>query len=257
MINKKEKAYLFGPFIGELDWECYRFAPYAIHLKKRNPDVKLIVFTRPERFDLYGKYVDIFVPMNLKNEKIYTQKGFNLIGFDPKAYVSTMRFFRKKYIHRFEIIGGFFPDIDGWRYKVKWQFPRDLMDYDFKPRNKNESIVDDYTYDSSSYVVSDIVDYVHGYECMDVAEFRSYCRKNNDNKSSFIGSLICLIREAEFVVSNLNSFVGKLSLLLKIPVISPNESLSEDSIGLINPFNTRVITCRNVEEGVDIYENNF
>lgn len=257
MLNKKEDAYLFGPFIGELYWECYRFAPYAIHLKKMNPNVKLIVFTRPSRFDLYGKHTDIFVPMNLKHEELYKQSGFNLLEFDPKSYISIMRYFRKKYKNRFEIKGCFFPDIDGWRSQVKWQFPRYLMDYDFQPRNKNTAIVNNYVSDSSSYVVSDIVDYINDYECVDVAEFRTYCKDKIGNKASFIGCLICLIREAEFVVSNLKSFVGKLALLLKIPVISVGETLSDDSIKIINPFDTPVINCRNVQEGVEIYENHF
>jgi len=255
-VINKEEAYLFGPFIGELYWECYRFAPYAIHLKKLNPDVKLIVFTRPSRFDLYGKYTDIFVPMNFV-EELYKQSGFNLLNFDPKIYISTMSFFRKKYKTRFEIKGCFFPDLDGWRSKVKWQFPRDLMDYDFQPRNKNIEIVNDYIFDSSSYVVSDIVDYVNDYKCVDVEKFRAYCKDKIGTKASFVGCLICLIRDAEFVVSNLKSFVGKLALLLKIPVISIEESLSSDSIKIINPFNTPVINCRNVEEGVEIYENYF
>jgi len=56
-----DKAYLFGPFFGELSWEYFRFAPYAIYLKKISPDIKMIVFTRPSRFDLYGQYADILV----------------------------------------------------------------------------------------------------------------------------------------------------------------------------------------------------
>jgi len=58
---KKPKAFLFGPFLGELSWEFYRFAPYAIYLKKHNPDVNIIVLTRKERFDLYGIYADIII----------------------------------------------------------------------------------------------------------------------------------------------------------------------------------------------------
>ena len=247
---------LVGPFIGELSWEIYRFAPYIIYLKKKYPNKKIIVFTRRSRFDLYGKYADIFVPMNFSEES-YKQSGFNLLNFDPKTYISAMSFFRKKYKNRFEIKGCFFPDIDGWRSQVKWQFPRDLMDYDFQPRNKNIEIVNDYIFDSSSYAVFDVVDYVNDYKCVDVEKFRAYCKDKIGTKSSFVGCLICLIRDAEFVVSNLNSFVGKLALLLKIPVISVKKTLSDDSIKIINPFNIPVINCRNVQEGVEIYENYF
>ena len=68
--QKNPKAVLFGPFLGELSWEFYRFAPYAIYLKKRNPDIKLIVLTRKERFDLYGKHADILIPLRIKNGNI-------------------------------------------------------------------------------------------------------------------------------------------------------------------------------------------
>ena len=36
----KRSAILVGPFVGELEWEMYRFAPYLIHLKKENPKYK-------------------------------------------------------------------------------------------------------------------------------------------------------------------------------------------------------------------------
>lgn len=255
MIKKKD-AYLVGPFIGELHWECYRFAPYAIHLKKNSPKTKLVVFTRPSRFDLYGKYADIFVPLVLKREQLYEQRFFNLIDFDSRYYGSLIRFFRKKYRHRFEVKGHFFPDIDVWRHKVKWQFPRDLMDYDFKPRSENEKILSEYMLDSSNcnYVVSEFSDDVSRYNTVFVPDFKDFCTNNITNKSSLVGCLINLLRGADFLVGNLQSFTSKLALLLGTPVISVNESMTLDSIKLINPFNTTLINCKYIEEGVNIHE---
>jgi hypothetical protein len=255
VIAKKEEAYLFGPFIGELYWEVFRFAPYAIHLKKRNQNCKLIVFTRPSRFDLYGKYADIFVPLILKKENPYEQRCFNLIDFNPSYYGSLIRFFRKKYKNRFEIKGHFFPDIDGWRYKVKWQFPRGLMDYDFRPRTENEEIVSNYILDSSSYIISEFGDDVPGHGTVFITDFKDFCNERITNRSSFVGCLILLIRGSNFVIGNLGSFTSKLSLLLETPVVSVKENMSADSISLINPFDTPVISCRFIKEGVDIYEN--
>lgn len=253
----KEDAYLFGPFVGELYWECYRFAPYAIHLKKKNPKTKMIVFTRPSRFDLYGKYTNIFVPLVLKNESEYKQKFFKLDGFENGSYSSLIRFFRKKYVDKFNIKDHFFPDLDSWRYKVKWQFPRSLMDYDFKPRSENEEILYDYVFDSTNYVVSEFDNAVTNYETFFVSEFKEYCNEKLSVKSSVVGCLILLLKNAKFVIGNLRSFTSKLALLLKTPVILVNERMTTDSISLINPFGTLVIKCESIDEGVDIYENNI
>lgn len=253
--SKKVPAYLFGPFVGELYWECFRFAPYAIHLKKLKPKQKLIVFTRPSRFDLYGKYADVFVPLVLKKEDSYKQKCFKLDDFDRANYDALVRFFNKKYNDRHSIEDHYFPDVEEWRYKVKWQFPRDLMDYDFKPRSENEAIVSEYTMDSTGYVLFENGDDIPNYETIFVSDFKDFCFKKITNKSSVIGCLILLIQNADFVVGNLKSFTSKLALLLQIPVISINEEMTTDSINLINPFKTPVINCSFVNEGVDIYEN--
>jgi len=252
---KKESAYLFGPFVGELYWEAYRFASYAIHLKKENPNNRIVVFTRPSRFDLYGKYADIFVPLVLKKENSYEQKCFSLKGFSRRSYDSLVRFFDQKYKDRFKINGHFYPDIEEWRYKVKWQYPRDLMDYEFKPRNENKEIMSEYLTDSTSYVLSEFNDDIQNYSTVFIPDFKDFCDERISNKSSVVGCLISLIENADFIVGNLKSFTSKLALLLQVPVISVNEDMTVDSINLINPFNTPVISCRFINEGVDIYEN--
>ena len=76
-------------------------------------------------------------------------------------------------------------------------------------------------------------------------------------KTSFVGCLILYLKECKFVVGNMSSPISKLALLLKIPVISVNETMTYDSISLLNPFNVPVINCYSIEEGVDIYEDNF
>ena len=64
----RKSAYLIGPFIGELLWEFYRFAPYVIYLKKKNPKAEFVIFTREERFDLYGRYGSVLVPLRIQND---------------------------------------------------------------------------------------------------------------------------------------------------------------------------------------------
>lgn len=266
MLQKKpnKKVYLIGPFIGELEWEMYRFAPYVIHLKKENPRHKFIVYTRPNRFDLYGKHADILIPLNLKYEKRYKQQNFGLTQFKLPDYDLIQKFYYKKYSKRFDIIEHIVPDIAIWRNKIKWQFPRDKMNYDFQPRNGNFDLIE-FLIDSTKgvFVTTKDSDIRHSLHNMNYNPLMHHWLKDlvsdsKDNlKTSFIGCLILYIRECKFVVGNMKNPICKLSLLLKTPVISINEKMSYDSIHLWNPFHVPVINCNNIEEGVEIYEDNF
>ena len=139
--KRKPKAFLFGPFMGELSWEFYRFAPYAIYLKKFNPDVQIIVLTREERFSLYGIYADILIPLRIKNDDMLIQRQFGSKNYKPEYYDTIKKYFYEKYKKRFDVIDHFCPLIHGWKRKIKWQFPRDKMDYDFQPQGKISDIV--------------------------------------------------------------------------------------------------------------------
>jgi hypothetical protein len=257
---RKNKAYLFGPFFGELSWEFYRFAPYAIHLKKENPDIKMIVMTRSERFDLYGQYADILVPLKIENENVYRQQAFKLLGFDLAVHKRICDMFRITYKKKYIIEGVFVPDVSSLRYNLKWQFPRGKMTYDFFPRKGCLKLIR--KFDIKKYNV--LVDFNYSFENhkYNIIEMNHFHRiistlVANDVSVSYIGCLIEMIKHSKFVISNLNSDVGKLSLLLKVPLIYPNRKMSTDNINLLNPLNTPIIDCENVIEGVRIYENNI
>jgi hypothetical protein len=260
----KESAYLIGPFIGELEWEFYRFAPYIINLKKLHPECKFIIYTRPSRFDLYGKYADILVPLNLKNDEELIKEYFSIKYFDIVKYNILIKYLFKKYTKRYQIIKHLYPDIEIWRRRIKWQFPRNEMDYDFKPRRKNTEIIGS-LFDSTNSVFICPYDseirhtvYNYNYEPIMLDWVQDIVKNQNDGLScSFIGCVIEILKECSFVVGNMSSSVSKLALLLKIPVISINEKMDYDSISLLNPFNIPVINCENIEEGIEIYEDNF
>jgi len=258
----KESAYLFGPFIGELYWELYRFAPYAMHMKKTHPEESLIVFTRPSRFDLYGRYADVLVPLKLNGDIVEKQECFKLNGVSLEDYKFIAHFLKSKYKKKYNIVGHFYPNIL-WRYNVKWQFPRHLMNYDFLPRKGNEIIVNSLYGDSTALILIDKKDSTTidnlEYELISIDVFSSIIRKHTKTKDSvsLIGCLIELIRKVKFVVGDMDSTTSKLALLLKKPLISVNETMDYDSISLLNPFDTPVINCKNLKEGVEIYENNI
>jgi hypothetical protein len=263
----KEKAYLFGPFIGELFWELMYFAPFAIYKKYQEPTIKTIVFTRPSRFDLYGRWANILVPLKIKDEeKLYKQNGFGLDFISNDTYRSLGTYLKRKYLDEYTIKEHFIPDITGFRGKVKWQFLRDNMLYEFKPRrensldirkfvplNKNLVFVDTYDLDEFTRIYAFLKKM--NYYCISNNQIISFLKETDSKNISYIGYLMEISKNCKFVISNFSSLSARVALLSKIPVISIKESMSDDSIHLLNPFNIPVIKCKNIEEGVEIYEN--
>jgi hypothetical protein len=259
MKTKKFNAYLFGPFFGELTWEFYRFAPYAIYLKKLSPETVIIVLTRPDRFDLYGKYASIIVPLNLKEDENYIQDAFRLKGYSEINCECIKKYFYQKYYNEFNIIDHFSPDVGNLRYNIKWQFPRDRMDYDFQPRQTNIDIIDNLFTETDYVLVDDQydsnIDYYNGISNSDF--LTSIYSIIDDKRATYLGCLIEMIKRSRFTISNLDSVIGRLSLLLGVPLIYPNCKMTFDEIHLLNPNDTPVINCENENEGVKIYNDNF
>jgi len=254
----KSKAFLFGPFIGELCWEFFRFAPYAIHLKKNNPGSRLIVLTRPSRFDLYGQYADILLPLRLKNDADLERNAFKLDSYKEENYYTIVKYFKDKFKKRFNIVSHSYPDIRLWRYKVKWQFPRDKMDYDFLPMNENKDLAQRLMYQYVGIVDSLATDKkIEREDIIDMTDLMCRITNFTTNNPTTLGCLIECIKLAEFVVGDIRYDISHLSLLLGTSLIHVEPSIKEDFIKLLNPLKTPVIITKSIEEGVNIYENNI
>jgi len=252
----KQPAYLFGPFIGELSWEFYRFAPFAIHMKKENPEITMIVFTRQSRFDLYGRYADILIPLRIPNDADLKRNCYKLESLTSKDYNRIAKKFRSQYRRRYDIVEQYYPDISAWRHKVKWQFPRRMMDYDFKPRERNKKIAKRLVKHNNIFIDNNSVDYCEIPEAVNSVDlFERISNQTNDYNSTFLGVLIDCIKICKMVVGNLNNDIPHLSLLLKKPIVCINNKLTLDSIGLLNPFNTPIIFSDDVERGIKEYGN--
>lgn len=255
-MNLKDKVYLIGPFIGELSWEFFYFAPYIIYLKKKNPINKFIVFTRPERFDLYGKYADILVPLKMTNNDVKNQSNFYIRNFDIRKYNILVNSFKDQYKKRFKIIDHIYPDISSFYYKVKWQHSRVLMDYDFKPREYNKKIIHKFL--NNNDILINIENMKNINENMkNINELVVQFNECINDKCSILGCVIESIKISKCVIGNLNSTVSRLSLLLQKPLITINDQCTNDDINLFNPLKTPIIRSSSIEEGIDIYENNF
>ena len=259
--KRAEYAYLVGPFIGELFWEYYRFSPYIIYLIKQFPNVEFIVCTRPERFDFYGCYVDKLVPLRISTLESKQSCGFTITGFKDEYY-KIINELKQKYLKNYEKITFIYPNISGFSHLVKWQFPRSKMDYDFKPRKKHNILINDLIKEDFVFVDDTVLEEeefnVSGYSCKTIFSFLSSINKFVDNKSlTEWGCYIEALKKSKFMIGNLSSDFSKLALLLGKPLITVNESLSDDSIHLINPLKTLVIRCSTIQEGLETYESNF
>lgn len=256
-------AYLIGPIIGSLEWEYMYFAPYVIHLMKTHRKDKFIIFTRRSRFDLYGKRGDIFVPLKIPHDNKLTRDCFKLRGITEEDHKIYLDNFINYYQERFEIKDVIYPHIREYNYKVKWQFPKSKMDYDFLPRYKNSEIANHFMtgyecyVDTTSEFIKDVIK-IKNYKVKYSGDYAAQVTNFVDDvRSSTLGCVIEGLKRVDFVIGNLSSDTSRLAILLKKPLITINEQLSDDAINLINPYKVPIIRCDNVEEGVDIYENNI
>jgi hypothetical protein len=157
-VDGKKFAVLMGPFVGELYWEGGRFAPMLPHMikhefKKRD-DISYIILTRKERFDLYGKYADILVPLRIPGDyETLSPNCFRLNGLKGDQYKEIAEKFKNRYKERFQIIKHLYPDISKAQYVNKNQFNRNKMFYSYAPRSDNYKLVNDYLPDEKPIVV--------------------------------------------------------------------------------------------------------
>jgi hypothetical protein len=254
----KQPVYLFGPFVGELSWEFFRFAPFMIYKKKETPNIPAIVFTRNSSFDLYGGYADILVPLKIPNDENLTRDCFRLDSLSVKDYYHIARQFSSQYKRRFEIIKHFYPDIKYWRYKLKWQFPRRQMDYDFQARERNKQIARKLVKHNNIIIDNITEEYFKHPEAINSEDlFNKITNQITDYDSTYLGSLIESLKICRFVVGNLESHLSHLAILLKKPLICVNNKITLDKIGIMNPSKTPIIFANNIEEGIEKYDNTF
>jgi len=254
-------AILCGPFIGETLWEYFMFSPYVINLKKRYKNKKIIVFTRPSSFDFYGEYVDVFVPLIIENDIEDKKRCFKMEGYDISSYYIIANDFYKKYKDKYKISLHIYPKINNYLWKVKWQFPRLNMDYDFIPRKMNSFIVDAFLKenninkeDSFVFVEKNFVNMLNN---KIIAQNKTFLLMNKNNyflfndmidrvlqrkkhSISLYGCLMELINRSEMVVGSLNDFSGHMGILLKKELMSINDGLTEDETNLLNPYKTKI-----------------
>ena len=151
------KAILFGPFVGELYWECGRFAPILPFYKLnryKGKNYKYIAITREDRFDLYGQYADILVPLRIDGDYITKHPNcFRLNGLKEHQYRTLAEKIRKKYSKRYNIVEHIYPDVSNRGYVNKNQFSQNRMLFRYKPRKDNYDLIQKYMPRDKPYVI--------------------------------------------------------------------------------------------------------
>ena len=125
-----EKAILAGPCIGEFYWEAARFASHIIWKRKiEYPDrnIKFIILTRKDRYDLYGLHADRVFEIDIKDENKYCQNGYRLDGFHFTEYESLANHFKTLCRKHYDIIEHIYPDIRKSQFCNKEQYKKDQM----------------------------------------------------------------------------------------------------------------------------------
>jgi len=261
------KANIFGPFVGSISWEMYNFAPYAIYLKKEDPATQLIVYTRPDRFDLYGSYANTLIPLRIKNDNSTYHHKFALNGLDINSYKKMAGMVNRKYKPYRDIQHHIYPNISGNSHEVRWQFPRSKMNYDFKPRQSNEVLIDKlvgddkiifidlsgFYFEESFYFLTKLdklfdknISFICYNPCNVDCDLLFSSRKiinlhkfNHKDNTSIIGCSIVAIKKAIMTISMNFSEISHLSLLLgKKLYLCRN--YDPEFVKLINPNNTKI-----------------
>jgi len=255
-MSTKPKAILMGPIIGEFGWCLQRFAPilpYLINKKYRKQDIKYIILTRKDRFDLYGRYASIFLPLNIPGDyDKYLPNCYRLNGFPIKEYEKIARSFYKKYSKNYNIIEHIYPKIDKRNFVNKNQFSSKQMIFNFKPRKENYELIENYLSKNNNPIVILSPRYRKGFQrnwnqwpqffdmiwesdlqkqfnfiiCGKPGEYIPDLKNrfqdiNNiqlGENSSLAGLLISVLQKSIFTCGS-QSGIPNLSLLLKVPVL--------------------------------------
>jgi hypothetical protein len=129
-----------------MGWEILRFAPHVLwnKINKYGGNVKLIVQTRPDRFDLYGQQADILIPLNIKGDySTFNSDCFRLTGFPEKKYMGLIDRVKREYESKYKIVENIYPIVKGRKFTEKNQFRKDQMLFDFLPRHENRKLIYD------------------------------------------------------------------------------------------------------------------
>jgi len=273
-MKHKEKVILVGPFLGELYWEFFRFAPYVFYKQKQMKNIPLVVLTRPDRYDIYGKRCIKFNPLNLKNDGITRfAECFRMMNFSNTDYEKIIKTYYIQELSNFDIVSHIYPPFTKPYCLDKDYYPLNQRIFKYKVRDDNKILIEEFLKDVKKPIVilaprfrknfkrnwpywNDLYDKIEQTKWIDKIEF-IICGKDgeyipdkknrfkdiNDIKltenSSLFGLLLELMRYNKLTIGS-QSAIPNISLLYKKPVIEWGNQKHLHTV-TYNIFNTPVI----------------
>jgi len=240
-----------GPFVGELYWEYFRFAPYVF---KKNPkNYPLVVLTRPDRYDIYGERAIEFSPLTIKGDSIKRfGECFRMMGLTGDDYLRISTAFRKEMEKKYRIIDHIIPPIAKPDYLNKDYFPIKDRLFEYIPRDKNVDIIDNFLKDVTKPIViiapryrknfkrnwpywqqfydkiydtkwNEKFEFIicgkeHEYVPDDKFRFKDLSFIKEQDGMSLFGLLLEIMKRSELTVGS-QSAIPNISLMNKVPVI--------------------------------------
>jgi len=138
----RPKVVVAGPCYGELFWEFFRFAPYIFTIMRDNPELKLIVHTRRERYDIYGEWAHEFISLNIPKIDNTFPDCFRLTNLSEFDKIQIEMDGLRKINEKYDIIYCIRPDISNNQFCNKNQYPMQMRLFDYKVRKENVKLVD-------------------------------------------------------------------------------------------------------------------
>ena len=247
----KQKVILVGPFVGELYWEFFRFAPYVF--KQNSKNYPLVVLTRPDRYDIYGDRVIEFIPLDIKGDSIKRfGECFKMIGLDIVDYDKITKTFHDQMEMKYKIVDHFVPPFKKPQYLDKDYYPLNHRLFEYKTREDNVNLVNNFFKKNNKPIVvlapryrknfkrnwpywqefydkicdtkwNDKIDFVIcGKENEYVPDVKNRFKDINQieqtNDSSLFGLMLEIIKRSCLTIGS-QSAIPNISLLFKVPVI--------------------------------------
>jgi len=138
--NMKKKIILVGPFVGELYWEYFRFAPYVF--KKNINNYPLVVLSRLDRYDIYGERCCEFIPLNIDGDSINKfGECFRMTGMLHQKYYEIVSAFKLEMDKKYNVITHFFPPFKKPDFTNKKYYPLSKRLFEYLPRKENDEAI--------------------------------------------------------------------------------------------------------------------
>jgi len=152
---KKQSVLLVGPFVGELYWECFRFAPWVFYQQKKHfNNLPLVVLTRPDRYDIYGARCTEFKPLEIKGDNDYRfGECFRMMGLEKNDYLTIAKYFRIEMEKKYNIVEHFLAPFDKPDYLNKDYYPLSQRIFEYYVRKDNRKLIHKFLKDVTKPIV--------------------------------------------------------------------------------------------------------